>query len=115
MTNLQRDLEVLINEGVIAPNHNTIRFVFRYSRRFKGSLEYLGLTERAYNCLRRAGVDCIEKLDAKWNELDRIKNCGVKTVKEIKNKYVAYYYDTLESDEERKQFWMDTINGTVKM
>ena len=115
MTDFKRDLEILINEGVIAPNHNRIRFVFRYSKRFKGSLEGLDLSERAYNCLRRANIDDISKVADKWDDLGRIKNAGVKTVKEVKNKYIAYYYGTLDCEEARKEFWQDTIKATIEM
>ena len=44
-----------------------------------------------------------------------LRNSGVKTVKEIKNKYVAYYYDNLSSNEERQQFWLDTYDATNAM
>lgn len=115
MTNFQRDLEVLINEGVIASKNGVIRFVFRYSNRLKGDIANLDLSTRGYNSMRRVGIDNLEKLAEKWDELGRVKNTGVKTIKEIKNKYLAFYYDQLKNDEERKEFWKDTIIGTIEM
>lgn len=114
MTDFQRDLEVLINEGVIAPNGKQIRFVFKYGNRFKGELELLGLNDRSYNCLRRNKINDISEISERWNELKKLRNAGTKTIKEVKNKYIAYYYDTL-SDEEKKEFWIDTITATANM
>ena len=115
MTNFQRDLEILINEGVFAGKNGKIRFVFRYSNRLRGEIENLDLSARGYNSMRRVGIDTIEKITEKWDKLGIIKNMGVKTTKEIKNKYLAFYYDQLRSDEERKQFWRDTIMATIEM
>lgn len=114
MTDFRTDLEILINEGCIAPKGKSLRFVFNHADRLTGSLENLGLSERAYNCLRRSNIDDIEGVSEKWDTLGRMKNCGAKTVKEIKNKYLAFYYDML-NEEERKQFWRDSIAATIEM
>lgn len=115
MSNFKKDLETLIDNGIIEPNHMKIRFVFKYGNRFKGDLRNLDLSERGYNCLRRAKIDDISQIDAKWDDLKTIKSAGVKTVKEIKNKYIEYYYDTLDCEEDRKEFWRDTIIATMEM
>ena len=115
MNNFQRDLEYLIDEGAIAPNGKNVRFVFRYPNRLKGELGILGLNDRSYNCCRRNKINKIEDITARWNELGRMRNAGQKRVKEVKNKYVQYYYSTLDNAEERAEFWRDTINGTIGM
>ena len=52
------------------------------------SIDELELTVRAYNVLKRAGIDTIEKLDGiSDSELLRIKNLNQKCLKDIK---VAY-------------------------
>lgn len=115
MTRFQKDLEKLINEGIIKPNNKQIRFVFKYGNRFKGDLELLNLTDRSYNCLRRNGLHNIKDVADKWDNLKQLKQMGSKSVKDIRNSFLAYYYETLDCDEERKQFWTDTITATENM
>ena len=112
MTDFARDLSVLIDEGCIAPKGKIIRFSFAHPDRLEGNLEMLGLSERAYNCCRRSRIDCIEDVNERWGELVRMKGAGKKTVKEVRNKFLSFYYDTL-NDEERKQFWRDTVRETI--
>lgn len=49
-------------------------------------IEYLGLSTRAYNCLKRAGIYTVEQLKQKEDEdyLIRIRALGVKTLEEIR-------------------------------
>lgn len=115
MGNFRRDLEFMINEGQFVSNGNKVRFIFKYADRLKGSIDLLDLNTRAYNCLRRNRIDTIEKISERWNELYKLKGGGDTTVKEVKNKYVEYYYSTLDNGEERKDFWRDTITATIDM
>ena len=115
MTRFHNDLETLINEGFIAPNGKQIRFVFKYGNRLKGDLGLLNLTDRSYNCLRRNGLHDIQDIANKWDNLRQLKNVGDKSVKDIRNKFLVYYYETLDCEEERKQFWIDTITATANM
>jgi len=51
------------------------------------SIEELDLSVRAYNCLRRHGVDTVEDLAAlKEEDIIKVKNLGKKSMKEIKDK-----------------------------
>ena len=115
MTDFQRDLETMIAYNVIAVKNDKIRFFFRHGNILTGDIDKLDLSTRAYNCLRRANISKIEHIHERWDELGVLRNSGVKTVKEIKNKYVAYYYDNLSSNEERQQFWLDTYDATNAM
>ena len=115
MNYFKRDLKGLYNDGFIPVKNKQIRFVFRYGDMLKGDLGNLDLSLRAYNSLRRAGISTIEGVAEKWDNLNRIKNIGEKIVKEVKSKYVEYYYGKLENEYERAQFWEDTINGTIEM
>lgn len=113
MNRFQRDVETLINEGFIAGNNGKIRFVFNV-KKVRDELGVLGLNERAYNCARRKGYhNCIDILEH-WDDLARMKGAGIKTIKEIRNKFLAYYYGEL-NEEEKKQFWRDTIEATINM
>ena len=115
MNKFTSDMEVLINEGVFEANNGNIRFVFRYGNRLKGTIDNMGLNERAYNCLRRNGIFNIEGISENWNSLGKLNGMGKKSVKEIKNRYLEYYYGLLNNEEERKQFWRDTLKATIEM
>lgn len=56
-------------------------------------LDILELSVRADNCLRRANIGTISELCAmSESELTRIRNMGVKTVREVKSKLSALGY-----------------------
>ena len=65
----------------------------------------IGLTVRAYNCLRRAGIDTgwqLFVMDQK--ELAKIRNCGKDTVLEIVSKCKEYYgFDILLDKKENEE------------
>ncbi len=109
---LKKDLEILINNGSLIPINGTIRFVFRNNNIFNKDIDELDLSVRARNCLKRNHIMTITDIGDHWDELHRIKNMGVKTIKEIKNKYIDYYYNSLINDNERKVFLDDTIKAT---
>ena len=111
MADFKKDLSTLIKNGALIPNNGTIRFVFRYKDKFNDNIDELNLGERAYNCLRRAKIDTIENVGEHWDNLGEIKQCGLKSVKEIKNKYLSFYYNSLNKDK-RMEFWKDTIKAT---
>ena len=54
----------------------------------KMSIDQLGLSVRSYNCLKRAGVDTITKIQASIQDgsIDKIRNLGRKNIDEIKYK-----------------------------
>lgn len=56
---------------------------------YQKPIEELELSVRAYNALRRAKMQTIEDILDRQEELYKIKQCGVKSVKEIKNKILA--------------------------
>jgi DNA-directed RNA polymerase subunit alpha len=54
------------------------------------SIEELELSVRAYNCLKREGVDTVEKLlEYTEDELLDIRNFGQKSIQEVKDKIKA--------------------------
>ena len=51
------------------------------------TIEELELSVRAYNCLKREGIDSVEKLlEYKEDELLDIRNFGQKSIQEVKDK-----------------------------
>lgn len=114
MTDFQRDMEVMINEEIFNAKNGKVRFMYRFPERMYGTLDLLELSERAYNCCCRSHISTIEEVGRRWNELGKMRGSGVKTVKEIKNSYINYYYSQLD-DEERKDFWRDAVEATANM
>lgn len=49
-------------------------------------VEEMELTVRTYHCLKRAGIDTTEELEARKNELPKIRGLGKRTYDEIRDK-----------------------------
>ena len=111
ISDFERDLITILTYTEF--NHdNHIRFVLRHADRLKGDVSQMDLSERANNALHRARLGTFEELRPRINDSHfKVRQAGVKTIKEVKNKYLRYYYDTL-NDMEREEFWRDSINAT---
>ena len=62
-------------------------------------LEVLDLSQRSANCLHRAGFQTIGQLVEGIEgseDLKKIRNCGIKSVKEIMEKLLCYQYEKLD-------------------
>ena len=54
-------------------------------------IDDLELSVRAYNCLKRAGIQTIHELTEKTrSEVEKIKNLGRKSLREIQKKLIEY-------------------------
>lgn len=54
-------------------------------------IESLDLTVRSYNCLKRAGIQTVQELiDMPNNEIEKIRNLGKKSLREINKKLADY-------------------------
>lgn len=114
MASFKKDLSILIEEGMFAANNEKIRFIFKRSDLLKGDIGYLDLSTRSYNALKRAGANTIEDITERWDSLDKMRGAGKNIVKEIKNKYIEYYYNQLDNPS-MAEFWLDTIQATKGM
>ncbi|MBR6688562.1 MAG: hypothetical protein IKL68_00910 [Clostridia bacterium] len=81
-------------------------------------IDEIGLSVRAYNCLRRAGVRTIEEMaEIAKTDLNKIRNCGEKTKEEILNAvanaesqgFFSEEYKTAESENNRKAIRINYI------
>ena len=74
-------------------------------------IEVLDLSVRSFNCLKRAGIgtvgDIIEYIDS-GRDLRHIRNCGMTSVAEIKEKLFIWYLMSIPK-EKRGQFILDTV------
>ena len=78
-----------------------------YTDFLKSGIEELSLSVRAYNGLRRAGIDTIRSLCEmimSENGIDRIRNLGKKSVTEIKTSLLQESYRYLD-DTQKTLFW----------
>lgn len=75
------------------------------------SLDFLELSERANNCLRRSGYRTIGQLVEGiegYQDLKSIRSCGNKTISEIMKKLLVYQFCSL-SEERKKKFVQELI------
>lgn len=110
MTDFIRDFEV-IRANANVPDYKTYKFIISNFTP-DTPVETLDLSVRAENALKRSGV----KTFAQLNEcnLVKIRGCGKGTIKEIRTKFISYFYDKM-TDAQRKQFWKDTYEATAQM
>ena len=112
-TAFMRDFEVIVTNTDFI-NNGTIRFVFNHMDRVQGAIDNLNIGQRAYNALRRGKIHDIPTLVSRMDGFNGVRGAGKKTIKEIKNEFLNYYYDQL-NEEERKQFWRDTYEATFEL
>ena len=95
--------------------------VFHYqvhftSEQLKQDVEVLDLTARAFHCLKRAGLNNLEKLvdgiytkedETSKKQLRKIRNLGINTADEIMIKLMSYQLMSMPAS--RKKAYMDKI------
>ena len=70
----------------------TIKFKVSATQEFfDQSIEVLDLNNRAFNGLKRGGINTLEELTDRWHTLENIRMMGIGTIKEIRNKFIDYY------------------------
>ena len=80
VANITRDINIEKEEETVEEN--------KYEN---FTIEELDLSVRSYNCLKRAGIQTILELtDRTEEDMMKVKNLGKKSLKEIKEKLVAY-------------------------
>ena len=83
-----------------------IRFPIYINDKLKHTdLEALDLSTRSGNCLYRVGyrtmADLVESING-YEDLQKIRNCGKKSVDEIMEKLFCYQYNQLDSGKKLK-------------
>ena len=120
-TEQRRTLKGIMNEidGVELKEKHGGKFHFRVHMNDhirNTPLEALELGQRSYNCLKRAGYSTIgELVDAisRGQELEGIRNCGVKSVREIMEQLFLYQYNSLRP-EKQDQYLIEVIRMNVE-
>ena len=92
---------------------NTFYYTFHLTKQMEeAGVEELDLHVRAYNGLKRAGIDTIGQLAqaiAGGTDIRRIRQCGAKSYSEIMEKLFLYNLIHLPSDK-RAVFIMETVD-----
>lgn len=75
------------------------------------SIDELNLGARASNGLKRAQVKTVDDLlEISSADLYKMRNMGVKSIREIKNAVLNWSYDHM-NDRQREEFWKEVLNG----
>ena len=86
-------------------------FMYMTSAMRNTSIEVLELSMRSYNVLMRAGLITIGQVVdsiASGSELRSIRNCGVKSVREIQEQLFLYQYFSLPQ-EKREDYLLEVV------
>lgn len=87
-----------------------VKFSFFYNDDvLKESIEVLDLSTRARNSLGRSKYLTIVDIIDKWGELERIRNLGVNTAKEIRAKVFSYNLNRIWNDEKLMARFAETL------
>ncbi len=91
--------------------------IYLNSKMSETPIETLDLGVRAYNSLKRAGYSTIGELAeaiASGTEINKIRNCGTKSCREIMEKLFLYQYSALPQ-EKRAKYILEVVQmNTVK-
>ena len=71
-------------------------------------IEFIGYSNRSQNALKRRNLNTIGQLLDNWVQIALTRNVGVKSISEIKVKFLEWYYATLDR-EGRRKFWNNAI------
>ena len=99
--------------GVELKEKHNRKFWFRIyvtDRMESMSIEDMDLGVRSYNSLKRAGYHTVGDLLSgieRGQELSKIRNCGAKSIREIKEKLFLIQYDSIPSH--RKRAYLEEV------
>lgn len=86
-----------------------IQFPISLNQEMEGAdIEHFVETARAANALRRNKIHTAKSVLEMFDQLDCIRNLGIKSVKEVKNGFLNWYYGSLE-ETKVKEFWNDFV------
>jgi len=84
------------------------------------NISELELSVRAYNSLRRAGIDSVSQLLDRWPDIKNIRNLGQRAYNEIGDKLLEYdciavYEPWTNEKKEDKMDYKKIIEGQIKL
>lgn len=104
-------LYVLVHSDIdLKGGKRTLQMPLTMSEKFRNvPITAADLSVRASNALQRHGVEKVATVIAYFDCLNKIKSCGDKTIREIKNKSLQCWYESL-TPEEVVSFWEEFID-----
>ena len=98
---------VLVNSNI--NRKQNLNFPLAFSKEFKYlPIDDMNLSARASNVLKRYKVFTMQDLMDNMSNLYKYRNCGVGTVKEIKNRFLQFWYENID-EKLRTEFWEEFI------
>ena len=124
--NVTREMNKYLNATTIEEILLRNRKYFHYKVNFTQSqkqldIEVLDLSQRSYNCLRRAGINTIGELvnnyytkpnESSKSQLRKTRNLGVKSANEILLNLFYYYFLTL-SESEKLEYMKEIVRENL--
>ena len=109
-TSFKEDLTYVLANTDFA-DYKNMEFPVSISKEFgERPIDDLFLETRSSNVLKRNKVHSMKDLTENWDRIHKMKNCGVTSIKEIKNHFMQVWYESLTADE-RVEFWEEFIEA----
>ena len=104
MTEFQEALQALIDRGDLnLEGRHRISYPMSIPTAFEAeSIDVITQDVRSLNAMRRADIFTIGDLIERWDSLNRLRNVGDKTLKNIRNSLMNTYYCSLSTDDKAK-------------
>lgn len=102
-------LGALIVMGEVKPDKNG-KIKMPILKGFNYDIEAIGLSERAYNCLRRVGIKTTNDFIEKYNnseQIRKIRGCGEQATKDIVNTFFKMHFNNLS--ESGKKYFLEQL------
>lgn len=108
MRNFIEDLMYVIGNSDINGKKD-LQFPLIYTKEFaEMSVREIDLSERSKNSLCRASITNMKGIMDNIERIAKIRNCGAKSAKEIKTRFMQKWYETL-NENQVAAFWEEFI------
>lgn len=108
MRNFIEDLMYVIGNSDI-DGKKDLQFPLTYTKEFaEMSIREIDLSERSKNSLCRASITNMKSIMDNVERIAKIRNCGTKSAKEIKTRFMQKWYETLDENQVAA-FWEEFI------
>lgn len=103
-TEFQEALQALIDRGDLnLEGRHRISYPMTIPTLFEAeSIDIVTQDVRSLNAMRRADIHTVGDLIQRWDTLNKLRNVGTKTLKNIRNSFMNAYYCSLSVDDRAK-------------
>lgn len=108
----RNDLTYMLSRIDLA-DEKQVQFPIAFNDEFKKKpIEELYLKARGTNVLKRNKIMSIGDLLERFDDLLKMRNCGVDTAKEIKNRLLQLWYESVD-EPTRNEFWTEFVKANA--